>query len=206
MNIESAKRTYRQSARAAAAEATADRILDAFFRQFLDHWFDEIRLEDVAREAGVSVQTVIRRFGSKEGLIDPMQERLGREVRGRRAVAPGDVDGAVSSLIEDYEMVGDLVLRMLAQEDRYPAVRRMTDRGRSDHRDWISRAFEPWLEAMAPDARAKAGDALVVAADLYVWKLVRRDMKRPVSDYRMLLERMIAAAIGIPAGQLFKAE
>lgn len=204
MNIAAPKRIYRQSARALAAEATADRILDAFAGQLRGRWFDEIRLEDVAREAGVAIQTVIRRFGSKEGLLDAMHERLGSEIRQRREVEAGDADGAVASMIEDYEKVGDLIMRTLAQEDRYPAVRAMTDIGRAMHRQWIAKAFEPWLDPIPSDARRRATDALVVAGDIYVWKLVRRDMGRPVAEYRALVRTMCAAAFGVPPEQMFK--
>lgn len=203
MNMAAPKRVYRQSARAAAAEATANRILDAFAAQLRERWFDEIRLEEIAREAGVTVQTVIRRFGGKEGLLDAMHERLGAEIRQRREVAPGDAVGAVASIVEDYEEIGDLIMRTLAQEDRYPAVRAMTDIGRTQHREWIGRAFEPWLEPLAPEARRRAHDALVVAGDIYVWKLIRRDMKRPVAEYRALMEKMCAAALGVAAERLF---
>jgi len=203
MNVAPPKRTYRQSARAEAAEATAARILDAFAAALRERWFDEIRLDDIAREAGVTVQTVIRRFGSKEGLLDAMHERLGSEIRQRREVAAGDAAGAVASIVEDYEQVGDLVIRSLAQEDRYPAVKAMTDIGRAMHREWIERAFAPWLEPMAADARRRASDALVVAGDIYVWKLLRRDMGRPLAEYRALVETMCAAALGLSPERLF---
>lgn len=203
MNVTAARRVYRQSARAEASEATANRILDAFAADLRQRWFDEIRLDDVARAAGVTVQTVIRRFGGKEGLLDATHERLGVQIRQRREVAPGDAIGAVASTVEDYEEIGDLILRTLAQEDRYPAVRAMTDIGRAQHREWIGRAFEPWLEPMTPDARRRAHDALVVAADIYVWKLIRRDMGRPVGEYRALMEKMCVAAIDLPPEQLF---
>ena len=203
MNIAVPRRIYRQSARALAAEATATRIMDAFAKQLRERWFDEIRLEDVARDAEVTVQTVIRRFGGKEGLLGAMHERLGAEIRQRREVASGDVDGAVASIVEDYEQVGDLIVRTLAQEDRYPAIRAMTDVGRAMHRAWISRAFEPWLAGRTAEARRKAADALVVAGDIYVWKLLRRDMKRPVAEYRALVETLCAAAVGVPREQMF---
>ena len=204
MNTAAPKRAYRQSARAIAAEATGERILDAFARQLREQWFDEIRLEGIAREAGVTIQTVIRRFGSKEGLLDAMHGRLGDEIRRRREVEAGDVSGAITSIVEDYEQVGELVIRSLAQEDRYAAIKAITDIGRGMHRAWISEAFSPWLDPMAPRDRRRATDALVVAGDVYVWKLVRRDMKRPVAEYRDLIEQMCADAVGVPREQLFK--
>lgn len=203
MKVRAAKRIYRQSTRALAAEATAESILDAFGRQLRERWFDEIRLEEVAREAGVTIQTVLRRFGSKEGLLNAEHQRLGDEIRQRREVEPGDVDGAIASIIEDYEKVGDLIVRMLAQEDRYLAVKAMTDVGRRMHHEWIAEAFRPWLAEMTPQARRCATDALVVAGDIYVWKLIRRDMKRPVAEYRTLIEHMCAAAVDVSREQMF---
>ena len=70
MNSDSETRTYRQTARAKAAEETGIRIVEAFMARMEDCWFEEIRLEDVASDAGVTVQTVIRRFGGKDGLLE----------------------------------------------------------------------------------------------------------------------------------------
>lgn len=203
MNDSPRTRPYRQSARAEAAQARGEQILDAFTERMRDSWFDEIRLEDVAQDAGVSVQTVIRRFGGKEGLIVEMQKQLAREVSQRREVPAGAVDRAVDSIIKDYEEVGDLILRLLAQEDRYPALRALTDGGRAQHRAWMAQAFAPWLEGIDPEARRHRIDALVVAGDLYLWKLVRRDMQRSVADYRQMIERMLAAAVGAEQSEIF---
>lgn len=196
MNIDApARRRYRQTARARMAEETGQRILDAFAERLKSGWFDEIRLEDVAAEAGVTVQTVIRRFGGKDGLLDAAAERLDHEIKTRREVPPGEIAGAVQALLDDYEAVGDLVMRSLAQEDRHPAMRRMTDAGRLYHRSWLLGVFSPWLEGLAVDEARRRADALVVATDLYVWKLLRRDMGRPPTEYRRLVERLITAAL-----------
>jgi AcrR family transcriptional regulator len=194
MNMVSPKRRYRQGVRAAAAEATGERIVGAFAAALAERWFDEIRLEDVAREAGVTVQTVIRRFGTKEGLLAPAAERIGAEVRQRRARAIASVAAAVAALAKDYEVSGDLVLRILAQEDRHPALRAMADTGRAGQRAWLDQAFALWLDRLDAGARSAALDALVAVTDVYVWKLYRRDMKRSVGQYRAAVERLAGAA------------
>lgn len=198
-DVTTTRRRYRQTARAEMAEITGRRILEAFNGRLLSGWFDEIRLEDVAADAGVTVQTVIRRFGGKDGLLEAAADQLNREVQGRRAVAPGDLAGVAQALMDDYEQAGDLVMRSLAQEDRHPAMRRMTDFGRAFHRAWVQAAFAPWLQDLPPAAARRRTDALVVATDVYLWKLLRRDMGRPLSDYRRLLEQLIAAALEPPA-------
>ena len=77
------KRAYTMRARAESAQATHRRILDAARALFLDHWYDQVTLEQVAEDAGVSKQTVLRRFGSKEGLFAAVVDELAhRERRG----------------------------------------------------------------------------------------------------------------------------
>ena len=191
-----AKRAYRQGARAEAAEATAVRILEAFQRRLSTDWYDQITLDQVAREAGVTVPTIIRRFGAKEGLLAGIQKLMDVEIMGRREVAPGDVGAIVRVLIEDYEIIGDLAVRSLAQEERYPAFRILTDLGRAGHRHWVEQSFSPWLDLADPEARRARLDALVVATDLYVWKLVRRDMGRSPEHLRTLMLTLIAGIIG----------
>ena len=53
----------------ALAEGTHDRILDAAISALATHGLARLSLEDVAKEAGMSRQTVYRYFGSKEALV-----------------------------------------------------------------------------------------------------------------------------------------
>lgn len=196
-------RPYRQNARAAAAEATGERIIDAFIARLQSGWFDEITLDQVARESGVTVQTVIRRFGGKEGLLEAAQSRFGAAIRARRATPRGDANAAVAALVEDYEAAGDLIMRVLAQEDRYAPLKAVADVGRASHRAWTGEQFAPWLERLAEPARTAAHDALVVATDIYVWKLVRRDFGRSTDALAATMRRLIAAALDRPERVIF---
>jgi AcrR family transcriptional regulator len=193
----SAKRSYRQTARAAAAKATGDRIADIFTAALRDRWFDEITLDQVARQAGVTVQTIIRRFGGKDGLLETARQRLGAEIKRHREVPVGDAGQAIDAIIDDYEAAGDLIVRLLAQEDRYAPLRAVTDIGRGEHRAWTGEIFAQWLDRLAPDERRAAHDALIVATDLYVWKLIRRDMKRSKAELRAVMARLAAAALHV---------
>src|SRR5215813_10464007 len=117
-------RPYRMLARAEAAAATAERILDAAIELFWERPTDQISLDEVARRASVTVQTVIRRFGGRDGLFAAASEREAERVRRQRDEAPvGDVAAAVKVLVEHYETMGDRVLRLLAEEDRVPGLR-----------------------------------------------------------------------------------
>lgn len=192
------RRPYRQTARAAAAEATATRILAAFRPRLERLWFDEIRLEDVAQEAGVTVQTVIRRFGGKEGLLDAATEAMEREIMAIRGTPVGDPQRVVRAIVDEYEINGDTILHILAQEDRHPPLRRLTDRGRREHRGWVEAVFAPQLAGLSRDTARKRTDALVVATDLFTWRLVRRDMGRPRAEVEALMQRLVDAALSDP--------
>jgi AcrR family transcriptional regulator len=171
------KRKYRMVARADAAAATGERILDAAWRHFSERPYEEVRLTDIAADAEVTVQTVHSRFGTKDELFLAAWARtIGGEGVRREAAPVGDVRKAVRVLYDSYEAQGDAGLRLLAQEDRIPAVRWMTDAGRVWHRTWVERTFAPLLDGLKGATRERRLVKLVVATDILVWKLLRREM------------------------------
>jgi AcrR family transcriptional regulator len=141
-------RPYRQKARAHAAAKNGERILDAFIGRLQAGWFEEIRLDDVASEAGVTVQTVIRRFGGKEGLLESSSRKVHEEIRGARETSVSDPASAVRTVVAEYE-------------------------------------------------RREAHDSLVIALDVFTWRLVRIDMGRSKAALFRIMIRMCAAAIGV---------
>jgi AcrR family transcriptional regulator len=171
-----ARRPYRMSARADAAEATGERILDAVVELFWERPVDQILLDDVASRAGVSVQTVIRRFGGKETLIAAAGARESARVRLQRDQAlVGDIAGAVRVLVEHYEAVGDRGLKLLAEEDRVPGLREIADQGREYHREWCGRVFSSALAGLNPADHERRLAQVVAVCDVYMWMLLRRD-------------------------------
>jgi AcrR family transcriptional regulator len=170
------RRVYRMVARAEAAEATGERILDAAIELFWDRPTDQISLSEVARRADVSTQTIIRRFRTKDELLAAAGEREATRVRRHRDTAPvGDTEGAVRVLVDHYEELGDRVLKLLAEEDRVPGLREIADRGRTLHRDWCARVFGPALARRRGRARDRLQAQVVAVCDVYMWKLLRRD-------------------------------
>jgi AcrR family transcriptional regulator len=73
------KRRYVQRARAASAEVTRLRILDAAEASFDRGPLAAVRIDDVAKRAGVSRSTVYTLFDSRRGLLVALAGRL-REV------------------------------------------------------------------------------------------------------------------------------
>jgi len=190
-----ATRAYRQKARAEAAEASTRRIVVAFLKRAETEWFDKIKLEDVAADASVTVQTVVRKFGSKMGLLEVAHQHMGESVAVRRQVTPGDLDSAINALTHDYEQAAPLILRLLDQEQMHPVLKPTLEVGRRGHREWLAKTFAKKLDSLPPARRQHTLDALVVAADIYIWKLVRLDMGRSVPAYKQIVKQMVLSAL-----------
>jgi AcrR family transcriptional regulator len=193
------RRRYRLVARADAAAATRERLLASAWRHFSDRAFEGVRLADVASDAGVSVQTLITHFGSKDGLfVAAWQWRMTPEGARRETAPVGDVRAAVRVLYDSYDQDGDAVLRLLAHEERIPAVREMADAGRRWHRRWVERTFGPLLDGVSGAERERRLVALVVATDLLVWKLLRREMGLGRKTAERIVTEMVTASKGAP--------
>lgn len=164
------------TARADMVEETGQRILDAATELFWERPSVQISLEEVSRRAGVSVRTVIRRFGGKEGLLAAGAARELQQVRSERELAPvGDVPAAVSVLVGHYEDTGDRVLSLLAREADLAGLGAIAEAGRALHRDWCARVFAPALAELAGVRHQRRLAQFVAVCDVYTWKLLRRD-------------------------------
>ena len=191
------KRSYRMGARAEAAEETRSRILDAVISLHMERYYDQISLNDVAGRAGVTVQTVLRRFGSKDGLIEAASEEASERVVSQRGEAPvGDIAGAVENLVDHYEEWGESTLRLLAQEDRVPAFRKATDAGRALHYEWVERTFAPMLAEREGEKRRRLLAQLVAVCDVYLWKILSRDLGLSREQTELGLTEMILSLKG----------
>ncbi|MBF4766409.1 TetR/AcrR family transcriptional regulator [Nocardioides agariphilus] len=182
-------RKYTMGARAQAVQDTRHRILEALIGLAGVRPFAEITLDAVAERAGVSVQTVLRQFGSRDGLFAEAMDAAMLETEEERRTTPGDVDAAVRTVVDHYESRGHASLLMLAQESHDDVARKATDRGKAMHRAWVHDAFEPHDESTL--------DLLVVATDVYTWKLLRLDRghSRAVTERRMraLVDAVLAS-------------
>jgi AcrR family transcriptional regulator len=191
------KRPYRMRARAEAAAETGRRILEAVIELHRERFWDQVSLEDIAERAGVTVQTVIRRFGSKERLIEAAAEEGTRQVVRQRDQAPvGDVEGAVENLVDHYEEWGDTALRLLAQEERVAPFRSITDAGRAFHHEWVERTFAPLLAKRNEEERRRLLAELIAVCDVYFWKLLRRDLGLSREQTELAITETILALEG----------
>jgi AcrR family transcriptional regulator len=197
MNSEVKTRSYRMGARAASAAATGERILDAAAAVFWERPVRDIALEEVARRAGVSVQTVIRRYGGKDGLLAAAGEREFERIRHQRDEARvGDAADAARVLLDHYEEVGDGVLRMLAEEPHVPGLREIAENGRAYHQGWCERVFAPALAGRPRGERARRLAQLMAVTDVLAWKLLRRDRGLSRRQTELAVRELIEPLMG----------
>lgn len=180
--------------RGARAEETRARIVAVAQEQLADPAVD-ITLEGVAAAAGVSVRTVLRVFGTKEGLVLAAIDTVRDDASRPAAEPPESVEAAVRLVFDDYERIGDRVVRVLAQEHRVAGFAAVAAEGRQRHREWLVAAFSRELATVRGRERARRVDALVVATDVYVWKVLRRDLGRSRAESERIVLRLVRGAL-----------
>lgn len=188
-------RQYVMRSRADQTAQTRERILRATLGLAFERPIVGIALPEIADRAEVSVQTILRQFGSRDSLFDATEVFAENEVLTERETQPGHLDHALSTIVKHYELRGDGVLLLLGQESWEPRAARITASGRQLHRHWVERAFQPSLPAVNSDEREALIDLLVVATDVFTWKLLRRDrgLSPAVTEARM--KRMVTALL-----------
>lgn len=191
-------RDYRMTARAQSVERTRERILGVARERFFAQPYDEVTLAGIASSAGVTQQTLLNHFSSKEGLALAVVEMVKPEVEALRSpVAVGDVEGAVRGLVRQYEALGDANVRLAAVAERLPALAPGLAFARRGHTEWLERIFAPCLPRDA-GARRRALAALYAATDVGTWKLLRRDLGHSRTETAAILRVLVEGALSSP--------
>jgi AcrR family transcriptional regulator len=191
-------RSYRMGARQEAVASTRERILRAAYDQWLERPYDQVSIETVARAAGVSRQTVIRQFGTKDELAFAVVDWQKPREDAYRAAEPGDLGTAVSRLVDRYEAMGDANVRVLELEGRVPAIDHLLAVSRAGHREWIERILLP---DPAPGDREQVVLALYAATDVTLWKLLRRDLAQSRAAAESVILRLVRAVLDGPSAR-----
>lgn len=190
-------RPYRMAQRAKAFAETRQAILDAA---------NEIRdprtpLSVVAARAGVSERTVLRHFGSRDGLVAAAIDEGTRRDEAERFAAPaGDIPGAVASLVAHYETAGDRILRLLAEEGADPQIDEILAGGRAIHWRWVEEKLGPVLGGQRGSQRRRRLAQLAAICDIYTWKLMRRDGGLGRAETERSIRELIEAVVGPEQG------
>jgi AcrR family transcriptional regulator len=183
------------SARAQAVAGTRQRILRAV-RDLAFETFDlSPTLEAVAAQAGVSVQTVLRHFGDRTSLLDAARAAATEDIVTEREAPPGDVPAAIRVIVGHYERRGDFVVHLLGHERDDEHFAEITGPGKALHRTWVASVFAPQLAGR--DDAGELTDLLVVATDVFTWKLLRRDRGLSRAQTEARIGRLVGAVLAL---------
>jgi AcrR family transcriptional regulator len=176
-------RAYDMTRRANAAGGTRRRIAEAALGLFKERDYDDVSLNEIARAADVSHQTVLNHCENKAGVLLAASELFSEEVRNLEADAiAGDVTSVVHTTCVRYEALGDANARWGAMSTRAPEVAEGLARGRLAFQSWLEEMLGDLLPPDDNDADDDPGErrrvllGLHAALDVFTWKLLRRDL------------------------------
>lgn len=165
------------TARAESAAQTTKDIIRVIGELWMKYSIHEITLEMIAEKAGVTVRTILRKYGSKEKLFEAAVKNDPAGIIAIKDEAQaGNIKQAVSTLMKEYEFIGLAVIRTLAVENELPLAKKILKKGREVHKKWCARIFADYLPKTTDKQYPVLLGALYAATDVYKWKLLRKDL------------------------------
>jgi AcrR family transcriptional regulator len=162
----------------------------------LKYPYEQITLADIANASGVSHQTVLNHFESKEGVAAAAADVLARETSdARRKARPGDIRGAIAVLVGEYERIGDANARWAMAAEQLGSLAPRLDEARAHHQLWLAAIFGAYLPQAAA-ARRQVILALHATTDVYTWKLLRRDLKLTREETERIIAGLVTGMLG----------
>lgn len=182
--------------RAAEAQATRSRILDATLR-VMARGIASVSIPAVAKEAGVSVPTIYRYFGTKRDLL----AAIFPHVVGRAAldeIAPPrtieDLGRGVRALFERLDAAGDLA-RAASVSPAAEEVRRVDMPARKAFSRRLADSVVPRLIPRDRDRLARLLTILISASALRVWRdHLGSSVEEAADDIDWVIRAAIAAS------------
>jgi len=189
-------RPYRSDLRAEQAEETRGRILDAALR-VMTTGVASLSIPAVAREAGVSVPTVYRHFGTKADLLAQMYPHAARRSGLDGLPDPTslrDVRSSLRAIFERVDALDDMARAAMASpvgdevrhatiQSRYERIRRLGD------------SIDPPLSTADHDRITRLLVVLTQSASLRMWRdHLGASVDDVADDIEWILNAAVAAA------------
>lgn len=189
-------REYRSELRAEQAEETRKRILDATLR-VMAGGVATVSVPAVAREAGVSIPTVYRHFGTKAGLLKALYPHLMPRIGMYDMAPPTSVDefrGAIRAIFERLDAHDDLArVAMASPAAEQARSATMPDRLRFT-RQFID-TIAPVLPTTDRDRIARVMVVLTMSSALRTWRdHLDASVDDAADDVEWTLRSLIAAS------------
>ncbi len=189
-------REYRSQLRAQQADQTRSRILDATLRVMADG-VASVSIPAVAREAGVSVPTIYRHFGTKRDLLAALYPHLEQRAGLDEMVIPRSIDelqDGVRAIFERIDSFDDLARAAMASPAAEEARRiTMPDRLALGRR--LADSIVPKLAKADRDRIARLLVVLITSSALRVWRdHLGSSVEKAADDIDWVVRAAIAAA------------
>jgi AcrR family transcriptional regulator len=165
------RRPYSSPVRAAGVAATRQRIIDAVLTT-MARGVTELSVPTVAREAGVSVKTVYRHFGTKAGLVESLAGYLYARNELERLPRPRTLDDlrpAIRALFRRLDAVDPAALAALLTRTGWQARRATIPARLAMLRDGLQGA-RPGLDETALEHLVRLALILTSSFSLQAWK------------------------------------
>lgn len=184
--------------RAAQAQATRTRILEATVG-VMARGVASVSIPAVAREAGVSVPTVYRHFGTKRNLLAAVFPHVLRRAGLDELVPPRSIDElgqGVRVLFERIDSAGDLA-RAAAASPAADEVRRVDMPARLEISRRLANSIVPKLTPGDRDRIARLLTILISASALRVWRdHLGSTVEEAANDIDWVIKAAVAASTG----------
>jgi AcrR family transcriptional regulator len=192
-------RPYRSELRDAQADGTRARILDAALR-VMARGVASLSMPAVAREAGVSVPTVYRHFGTKPDLLAALHPHLMRRVGMEEVVGPRSLEALREGVHEIFDRVDRLaslddlarvaMVSPSADEGRRLSMPRRLERARA-----LLDTAEPKLSRADRDHLARGIVVLLASSSLRIWReFLGVSVDQATDDVTWIVRAAIAGA------------
>lgn len=195
-------REYRSDLRAEQAEATRSRILDATLR-VMAGGVTTVSIPAVAREAGVSVPTVYRHFGSKSELLKALYPHLIPRVGMYDMTPPTTIEefrNAIRAIFERLDVDDDLARVAMASPAGQEA-RRATMPDRIRFMQEFVGAIGPELSHGDRDRITRVMLVLTMSSALRTWRdHLDASVEAAADDVEWTLRALISATARGTAG------
>ncbi len=196
----------RPDRRQGMADQTRHDILHTARHLFARQGYAATSVTDIAREAGVAVQTIYARLGSKRGmlmalidLIDEEADASGLAAGIRAATTPEDTLAAEVRLTRMFqERCGDIIGALFAAAAVEPDLAAAVAEGQRRHRDGARLAVARIADlgglrvGLAPD---RAGALIAIATTHEAWRELRAAYQLSWDDAEALLRDMLGRAV-----------
>lgn len=192
------QRAYRSDLRAQQAEETRSRILDATVR-VIAAGVASISIPGVAREAGVSIPTVYRHFGTKRDLLAAVYPHLVRQSGHSELIAPRNMEEFGQMVRQLFGRMGsfDEMSRAAIFSPAADEVRRISMPERIAKSRAFARLVAPGASAADLERITRIFVVLTSSAAMRIWRdHLGSSVDEAADDIVWILRAAIATAHG----------